>query len=136
MLEKLEQLFEKLRGVQVAVLGLAFKPNTDDMRDAPSIPIIQALLKQGVKVTAHDPIAMEAAELIFGEKITYADSPEAALDGAEAVLILTEWNDYIGLDWAAAKARVKTPIVIDGRNCLEPATLRELGYVYQSIGRN
>jgi UDPglucose 6-dehydrogenase len=136
VLEKLEQLFDKLRGVKVAVLGLAFKPNTDDMRDAPSIPIIQALLKQGVKVTAHDPIAMEAAELIFGEKIKFAESPEAALEGAEAVLILTEWSDYIRLDWAAAKAQVKTPIVIDGRNCLEPVAMRELGYVYQSIGRN
>lgn len=135
ILDKMEQLFDKLRGIKVAVLGLAFKPNTDDMRDAPSIPIIQAMLKQGVLIKAHDPIAMEAAGLIFGDKIGYANSPEDALDGAEAVIILTEWSDYISLDWTAAKDRVHTPIVIDGRNCLDPANMRELGYVYQSIGR-
>ncbi|MEY4479498.1 MAG: hypothetical protein RLZZ267_176, partial [Bacillota bacterium] len=110
-------------------------PNTNDMRDAPSIPIIQSLLAKGAKVQAFDPIAEEEAQLVFADKITYAKQAMDALSDVDAVLVLTEWQEVTDLDWAKAREVMKSPVVIDGRNCLDPATMRELGFVYHSIGR-
>jgi UDPglucose 6-dehydrogenase len=135
VVQKLETLLDSLRGSRIGVLGLAFKPNTNDMRDAPSIPIIQTLLSRGATVQAFDPIAEEEAQLVFADKVTYAKQPIEALQDVDAVLVLTEWQEVISLDWAAARSVMKTPVVIDGRNCLDPVHMRELGFIYQSIGR-
>jgi UDPglucose 6-dehydrogenase len=135
VVHKLEAVLGPLRELRVAVLGLAFKPNTNDMRDAPSIPIIQLLLAKGAKVQAFDPIAEEEAQLVFADKINYAKQAMDALSDVDAVLVLTEWQEVTDLDWTAAREVMKSPVVIDGRNCLNPATMRELGFVYHSIGR-
>ena len=135
VVHKLEAVLGSLREMRIGVLGLAFKPNTNDMRDAPSIPIIQTLLSKGAIVQAFDPIAEEEAQLVFADKITYATRAMDALSDVDAVLVLTEWQEVIDLDWAEARKVMKSPVVIDGRNCLYPATMRELGFVYHSIGR-
>ncbi|MHB1864249.1 MAG: UDP-glucose dehydrogenase family protein [Gemmatimonadaceae bacterium] len=137
------RLFEKLRGVlgdrlrgaRVAVWGLAFKPNTDDMREAPSLVLIEALLAAGASVAAHDPAAMPETRRKLGDRITYADTGYAALDGADALVVVTDWNEYRHPDFARIKRSLKQPIVIDGRNLYDPPKMRTLGFQYVSIGR-
>ncbi len=137
------RLFEKLRGVlgdrlrgaRVAVWGLAFKPNTDDMREAPSLVLIEALLAAGASVAAHDPAAMPETRRKLGDRITFADTGYAALDGAEALVVVTDWNEYRHPDFARIKRSLKQPIVIDGRNLYDPGKMRTLGFQYVSIGR-
>ncbi|HVB32642.1 MAG TPA: UDP-glucose/GDP-mannose dehydrogenase family protein [Gemmatimonadaceae bacterium] len=137
------RLFEKLRGVlgdrlrgaRVAVWGLAFKPNTDDMREAPSLVLIEALLAAGASVAAHDPAAMPETRRKLGDRITFADTGYAALDGADALVVVTDWNEYRHPDFARIKRSLKQPIVIDGRNLYDPAKMRTLGFQYVSIGR-
>ncbi|MGE4158338.1 MAG: UDP-glucose/GDP-mannose dehydrogenase family protein [Planctomycetota bacterium] len=124
-----------VKGKKIAVLGLAFKPETDDMREAPSIDIVRALVDEGAQVSAHDPEAMANARHYFGDKITYADSPEKALDGAHALVILTEWKQYRTLDLDDVKRRLAHPIVLDGRNLFSPTEMRRRGFDYRSIGR-
>ena len=130
----IEALGEAPRGKRVALLGLTFKPNTDDMRDAPSIAIAQALIDAGVEVVAYDPEGMEAAAAIMPE-VRMAGSAYEALDGADAVAIVTEWDAFRALDFARMKQALKAPVVVDLRNIYEPADMRSRGFAYTSVGR-
>jgi len=138
-----KRLFEKLStslggyvaGSHVAVWGLAFKPNTDDMREAPSLTLVAQLLAAGATVTAHDPAAMEETKRKLGDSIRYAESNYEALVGADALVVVTDWNEYRHPDFARIKNTLRRPIVIDGRNLYNPAKMKSLGFVYDSIGR-
>ncbi|MBT4486365.1 MAG: UDP-glucose/GDP-mannose dehydrogenase family protein [Rhodospirillaceae bacterium] len=123
-----------LQGKTVAVLGLTFKPNTDDMRDSPSLDIIPALLAAGAEVRAHDPEGMEEARKLLSG-IEYCDDTYDALDGADALAIITEWNAYRALDMPRVKALLRAPVLVDMRNIYDPETMRDLGFTYVSIGR-
>jgi UDPglucose 6-dehydrogenase len=126
-----------LKGKTFAIWGLAFKPNTDDMREAPSLVLIDDLTKRGAKIVAFDPVAITEAEHTLGsnENVSFADSPMSALKDCDALLIATEWKTFRAPDFAAMKKQLKTPIVFDGRNLYEPAAMRELGFAYYPIGR-
>ncbi|MEX2028239.1 MAG: UDP-glucose/GDP-mannose dehydrogenase family protein [Candidatus Curtissbacteria bacterium] len=121
-------------GKKVAVLGLAFKPNTDDMRDAPSIKIINHLIDLGYEITAYDPQAMENAKKVM-PNIKYAQDEYQAVKGMDAVLIVTEWSQFASLDMVKVKKLLRRPIIIDGRNLLDPEKIQKLGFKYVSIGR-
>lgn len=123
-----------LSGKKLAVLGLAFKPNTDDMRDAPSIKVINHLVDLGAEITAYDPQAMENAKKIMPD-IKYAKDEYQALAGKDALLIVTEWSQFASLDMARVKKLLKRPIIVDGRNLLEAEKIQKLGFKYISIGR-
>ncbi len=135
LVKKLESHFGTLKGKTIAVWGLAFKPKTDDMREAPAIPIIKALLEKGAKVQAHDPEAMSTAKGLFKGGITYTSRNYDALKGADALAILTEWQEFREPDFARMKKLLKNPVVFDGRNIYQPAQMKELGFTYYSIGR-
>ena len=139
LLLKLDGVFGKgpnsLAGKTVAVWGLAFKPRTDDMREAPAVPIIEGLLARGAKVQAYDPEATAVARSIFGSKIKYAPHAYEALTRADALLIVTEWNEFREPDFARMKKAMKTPLILDGRNLYVPTQIRGLGFTYHSIGR-
>ncbi|MDK9726302.1 MAG: UDP-glucose/GDP-mannose dehydrogenase family protein [Sterolibacteriaceae bacterium MAG5] len=126
-----------LSGKTFALWGLAFKPNTDDMREAPSRVLIGELLARGAKVRAYDPVAMHEAQRIYGDdaRIAYADTPMGALDGADALAIVTEWKEFRSPDFEAIKGKLKTPVVFDGRNLYDPAQPRAAGLEYFAIGR-
>jgi UDPglucose 6-dehydrogenase len=130
-----ERLGEDLAGKTVAVWGLAFKPNTDDMREAPSIVTIEGLLDRGARVLAHDPVAAGEAQRIFGDSVTLVETNYDALEGAEALVIHTEWHPYRRPDFERMKKAMSRPLVLDGRNLYEPARMAELGFEYVSIGR-
>jgi UDPglucose 6-dehydrogenase len=133
----LKHFGEKLDGKVFAVWGLAFKPNTDDMREAPSRVLIGDLLARGATVCAYDPVAMHEAKRVFGDekRITYADSPMSALDGADALAIVTEWKEFRAPDFDVMKAKLKAGVVFDGRNLYEPEHPRAAGLEYNAIGR-
>jgi UDPglucose 6-dehydrogenase len=114
---------------------LSFKPNTDDMREAPALSIIQTLHEAGATVTAYDPAAMEAAKYYLQDTITYAENDYAALENADALLIVTEWNEFRNPDFNRVKEHLKSPLIFDGRNIYAPEKMRERGYTYYSIGR-
>ena len=124
-----------LRGRRIAVWGLSFKPRTDDMREAPSIPIIEALLEAGAEVYAYDPEAMQEAHRVFGERIQYCRVNYDALRDADALLIVTEWNEFRRPDFARMREVMKQPVVFDGRNIFDPQKMRDLGFTYYSVGR-
>jgi UDPglucose 6-dehydrogenase len=124
-----------LNGRSFAVWGLAFKPKTDDMREAPSIIIIEGLLGKGAKVKAHDPVAEEVARRHFQDRIAYADTPYDTLEGVDALFIVTEWNDFRHPDFERMKTMMKQPVVFDGRNVLDPSRMREMGFTYYGVGR-
>jgi UDPglucose 6-dehydrogenase len=130
-------LGEDLTGRNIAIWGLAFKPNTDDMREAPSRVLIESLLRRGAVVTTYDPVAMPEARHVFGEnsRIRYASSPMSALEGADVLAIVTEWKEFRSPDFKAIKASLKTPAVFDGRNLYVPAEVRRHGLEYYAIGR-
>jgi len=138
---RLDRFFEKIlralwviKDKQVAVLGLAFKPHTDDVRFAPAIDLIRRLLEGGARVRAYDPQAMEKARAILSE-IEYANDPYAAAQGSEALLIATEWPEFRALDWNRIRDRMVRPLILDGRNLLTPAQMKSLGFEYYSLGR-
>ncbi|KGM40958.1 UDP-glucose 6-dehydrogenase [Aquabacterium sp. NJ1] len=126
-----------LKGKHFALWGLAFKPNTDDMREATSRVVLAELFERGATVTAYDPVAMEEARRIFGDepRLKYADSPNAALQGADALIIVTEWKEFRSPDFDKIKASLKTPVIFDGRNLYEPDLVKQAGLNYESIGR-
>ncbi|WP_374319633.1 UDP-glucose/GDP-mannose dehydrogenase family protein [Aquabacterium sp.] len=126
-----------LSGKHFALWGLAFKPNTDDMREATSRVVISELFNRGATVTAYDPVAMEEAKRIFGDepRLRYAESPMDALKGADALVIVTEWKEFRSPDFDRIKAELKTPVVFDGRNLYEPALVKASGLDYAPIGR-
>jgi UDPglucose 6-dehydrogenase len=126
---------EDLNGRRFAVWGLAFKPNTDDMREAPSLVTIPALLARGAEISASDPVAMEEARRHFEDRITYHSNNYDALDGADALLIHTEWLPYRRPDFQRVRAALLNPIVFDGRNLYRTERMEELGFEYYSVGR-
>jgi UDPglucose 6-dehydrogenase len=132
---KIKGHFGRLKGKTIAVWGLAFKPKTDDMREAPSIPLIEALLAAGAKVQAYDPEAVPVARGIFGKRITYSPSNYDALKGADALAIVTEWNEFRRPDFARMRAVMRSPIIFDGRNLFTPEQMTQHGFTYYSIGR-
>jgi UDPglucose 6-dehydrogenase len=136
LLVELDRHFGRsLKGKTIAVWGLSFKPRTDDMREAPAIPIIEGLLKRGAKVRAFDPEARGVAERIFKKRITYAANAYDALTKADALLIVTEWNEFREPDFARMKELMREPVIFDGRNILDPPQIRGLGFTYWSVGR-
>ena len=125
-----------VKGKKIGVLGLAFKPETDDMREAPSIDVINALLEEGADIIAYDPQGADnARDQYFGDKIKYAKSKEEVMDGAEALVIMTEWQEFRDIDLDDMKSRLAHPIVLDGRNLYDPEVMRTKGFDYRSIGR-
>lgn len=124
-----------IKGKHFAVWGLAFKPNTDDMREAPSVVIINELLKHGATVSAHDPVAVESAKFYLQERITYAENEYDALNNADALLIFTEWNEFRNPDFSIVSAKLKNKVIFDGRNIFDPSRMKEIQYTYYSIGR-
>ncbi len=126
-------LGDSLRGLRVALLGLSFKPNTDDIREASSIVLASRLLAEGVDVVAFDPVAVENTKAVL-PTIGYADSAMEALEGADACVLVTEWPEFVHLDWARAKETMRRPVIIDGRNALDGKTLLGLGFTYEGVG--
>ena len=124
-----------LRGKKCAVWGLAFKPKTDDLRQAPAIALIEELLAEGAVVSVHDPVAMEAARHQLGDRVQFASSPYVTLAGAEALFLVTEWNEFRQPDFDRIKKQMARPVLFDGRNIWNPVRLRELGFTYFGIGR-
>jgi UDPglucose 6-dehydrogenase len=135
MVDKIEAHFPDLRGRTIAIWGLAFKPRTDDMREAPAIPIVERLLARGVTVKAYDPAAGPVARGIFGDRIALCEKSYDALAGADALAVVTEWNEFREPDFAKMQSLMKHPVVFDGRNIYSPEHMRELGFTYYSIGR-
>jgi UDPglucose 6-dehydrogenase len=134
--KKLSSVFgSSLKGKRIALWGLAFKPRTDDMRDAPSLTVIEDLLGAGATVVAHDPIAMDEAHRRLGDRIEYAENDYDALKGADALAVITDWHEYRHPDFARIKATLKQPIIVDARNLYSPPQMRALGISYHSIGR-
>ena len=133
---KMKKQLGSLKGKTIAVWGLSFKPRTDDMREAPSIPLIEALLAAGAKVRAYDPEATGVAKGIFGKRITYAANNYDALKNADALAIVTEWNEFRRPDFARMRTLMRAPIVFDGRNLFTPGQMKQNGFRYYSIGRS
>jgi UDPglucose 6-dehydrogenase len=135
LVDKIEAYLPDLSGRTIAIWGLAFKPRTDDMREAPAIPIIERLLARGVTVRAYDPAAAPVARGIFGDRITLCDKSYDALSGADALAVVTEWNEFREPDFVKMQSLMKAPVVFDGRNLYSPEQMRALGFTYFSIGR-
>jgi UDPglucose 6-dehydrogenase len=135
LISKLKRHFGLLKGRTIAIWGLAFKPKTDDMREAPAIVIIKALLEQGAKVQAFDPEATRMARSIFGSKVTYAAKSYDALKGADALVIVTEWHEFREPDFDRMRKLMRTPVIFDGRNIYNPQQMKAHGFTYSSIGR-
>lgn len=136
LMPKIKKYFKNdLKGKRFALWGLAFKPNTDDIREAPSLYMIEALIKEGAEVTAFDPEAMNNVAQLLGDKIEYAESQYAALKGADALIIATEWNEFRTPDFLKIVSNLKNKVIFDGRNLFDTAAIRELGFHYESVGR-
>lgn len=136
LFDKLERHFEgQLAGREIAVWGLAFKAETDDVRESPALVLVDGLLAAGTRVRVHDPAALEAARRRLGPRVAYAARAFDALDGADALAIVTEWLEYRNPDFARMKQLLRRPLIVDGRNLYEPERLARLGFTYDSIGR-
>ncbi len=134
--DKIEKHFEgKLKEKQLGLWGLAFKPNTDDVREAPALALIKKLLEAGVKVTAYDPEAMETTKAVLGDKIVYTKTNYDAIKDMDALVIVTEWNEFRNPDLDKIKALLKNPVIFDGRNLYDLEKMREKKFIYYSIGR-
>lgn len=136
LLEKVDRHFgDKLKGSTIAVWGLAFKPRTDDIREAPALVLIDGLLARGAKLQVHDPEAMENVRAKYGDKLSYAETPLSALEGADALAIVTEWSEFRNPDFDAMRATMKAPLIFDGRNLFTLTQMRQSKFTYYSIGR-
>ena len=135
LIAKMERHFGSVKGKRIALWGLAFKPKTDDMREAPSVPLIQGLLALGASVHAYDPEAMKVAQKIFGSKVQFADNSYKALTGADALAIVTEWNEFREPDYGRMRKLMRSPVIFDGRNIYNPESMRSQGFQYYSMGR-
>ena len=135
LLDKLKKHFGTLKGKRIAVWGLSFKPRTDDMREAPSVPLINGMLAAGADVHAYDPEAMSVAKKIFGSKVHLAENSYAALTGADALALVTEWNEFREPDFARMRKLMRSPVIFDGRNIYNPEQIKAQGFSYFSIGR-
>ncbi|MBN1695380.1 UDP-glucose/GDP-mannose dehydrogenase family protein [candidate division WOR-3 bacterium] len=134
--EKIKERFKQLKGIKIAIWGLSFKPQTDDMREAASIVTINLLLSEGVNIKAFDPKACENARELFKDRIEYGDTPYDCLRGAEALVILTEWNEFRNPDFEKISQLMNKKIIFDGRNIYDPARVKESGFEYYCIGRD
>jgi UDPglucose 6-dehydrogenase len=138
-----QRLYEKLsevlggapKGKRIAIWGLAFKANTDDMRESPALTLVEQLLTVGATVAAHDPAAMHEAQRRLGDRIAFTKTSYEAATGADALVVVTDWNEYRFPDFARLKSALKAPIVVDGRNLYDPSKMTALGFTYRSIGR-
>ncbi|NVJ02939.1 UDP-glucose/GDP-mannose dehydrogenase family protein [Myxococcus sp. AM009] len=135
LVNKAAKHYGSLEGRKFGVWGLAFKPKTDDMREAPSIEVIEGLIGKGAQVIAHDPVSPHTARRVFGERIRYASVPYEALEGVDGLFVVTEWNEFRHPDFERMKTLMKSPVVFDGRNVYDPTRMRELGFTYYGIGR-
>ena len=136
LFDKLKRYYgDELKNKTIAVWGLAFKPNTDDMREAPSIVLVKNLIAEGCKVKAYDPEASKEAYKIFGDNIEYCKKQYDALEGADALVIVTEWNEFRRPDFDKIKSLLKKPVIMDGRNLFDPKKMAEMGFEYEGIGR-
>ncbi len=135
LVTKMEAHFGSFKGKTIAIWGLAFKPKTDDMREAPAIPIVQALLEKGAKVQVYDPEALKVAKGIFGTKVIYAPKSYDALRGADALAIVTEWHEFREPDFPRMRKLMRSPVIFDGRNIYQPQQMKAHGFTYSSIGR-
>ncbi len=134
--DKVEKFFGgKLAGRTVAIWGLAFKPRTDDIREAPALVLIDRLLAGGAKVQVHDPEALENVRKLYGDKLSYSDQPYGALEGADALAIMTEWKEFLQPDFAQMHSLMKSPVIFDGRNLYTPRQMKAAKFTYFSIGR-
>jgi UDPglucose 6-dehydrogenase len=133
--ELMEKPLNPMEGRVIAVLGLAFKPNTDDMREAKSIEVVTGLMERGARVRAYDPVATDNARKVLPAGVTYCESPYEAASGADAVALVTEWNEFKFLNLERLRAALRRPLIFDGRNLWEPERMRRLGFEYHSIGR-
>ncbi len=134
LVEKAGELLGGLEGKRVGLLGLTFKPNTDDLREAPSLDVVKLLLQQGAKVSAYDPVGMEQASELIPE-VEMAEDPYALADGADALIVCTEWNEFIQLDLERIRDLMKQPVMVDGRNIYDPVTMARLGFKYRGFGQ-
>jgi UDPglucose 6-dehydrogenase len=134
VVKKTEDILWNLRDKKIGVLGLAFKPNTDDMRFAPSITIIRALQKEGAAIKAYDPVAVERAKMIMPD-IEYCKSPYDVAMGVDAIVLVTEWDEFEKMDLHKIKDAMRQPVFVDGRNLFDPQKMKELGFIYTGIGR-
>jgi UDPglucose 6-dehydrogenase len=136
MAERVKQHFGRdLKGHIFAIWGLAFKPRTDDMREAPSLVVIEELIAAGARVQVHDPEALENARRIFGDRVSYHSNNYEALKQADALIILTEWNQFRHPNFQRIKLELKQPVIFDGRNLYEPTLMKALEFKYYSVGR-
>jgi UDPglucose 6-dehydrogenase len=135
VVEKLREVLGGLREQVIGVLGLSYKPNTDDVREAPSIDVINHLLQRGAQVRAYDPKAMPVLKAQMNS-IQYCDDPYAVAQGADALLVVTEWEEFKQLDFDRVKREMRRPVVVDGRNMLDPKAMRDKGFVYRGVGRS
>ena len=135
LLHRAVKHYGELTGKHFAVWGLAFKPRTDDMREAPSLVMLEGLLGKGATLAAHDPVATEVARRHFGDRVRYSETPYEALEGADGLFVLTEWNEFRRPDFDRMKKLMRQPVVFDGRNIFDPPRMRERGFVYFGIGR-
>jgi UDPglucose 6-dehydrogenase len=133
-IEKLEDVLGDVNGKTIGVLGLAFKPNTDDMREAASVTIIETLTARGAQIRAYDPVAMEAAEKLLPDVLYCATAYDVA-KSADALLLVTEWNEFKQLDFERLKRFMRRPILLDGRNVYDPADMEAKGFTYRGVGR-
>jgi len=137
LIPKIKKFFDgSLKGRKIAVWGLAFKPNTDDIREAPAFEIIEALLKEGVTVAVYDPEAMENSRRVLGESVSFAENQYECLEGADALVIATEWNEFRTPDFSKIESVMRTKSIFDGRNLFDSATIGQLGFHYESVGRS
>ena len=135
-LRKIEAQFgSDLSGRTFGVWGLAFKPNTDDMREAPAIVVVNGLLERGAQVRVTDPVALHEARRHFGDRVTYCEQAYEAVDGADALVVCTEWNQFRNPDFDRLRSLLKEPVVIDGRNIYSDSHLPEKGFTYVGVGR-
>lgn len=134
-LQKIEEALWVTKGKTIALWGLAFKPNTDDMRNAPTITLVEQLHKDGAVIQAYDPEATQTAKAVLGNKVRYQRSKYDALKGADVLVIATDWDEFKKPDWTKVRSMLSSPIIIDGRNMFEPKKMEKLGFVYHSVGR-
>jgi UDPglucose 6-dehydrogenase len=134
VIDKLRECLEELPDRVIGLLGLAFKPNTDDMREAPSVDIARVLIAAGAHVRAYDPAAVERSRSLVPD-VDYRTDAYQVADGADALVLITEWNEFRHLDMARVKQLMRRPVIVDGRNIYDPALLKDLGFTYRGIGR-
>jgi UDPglucose 6-dehydrogenase len=135
LVKKIEEALWNLSGKTVGILGLAFKPDTDDMREAPSLDVIAILQKEGVKIKAYDPVAMPVAKTILGSRVEFCEDAYEAARSSDCLVIVTEWNEFKELDFKKIKKLMAQPVIVDGRNIYDPKEMREMGFRYIGIGR-